>query len=131
MIKHCLGVKNPADALSHHLDYAPKEGEFQVNSLLPVLQEKLQQSLKGPECLTRPIQADLLAQGVVEIGSLHPTKASIEDSCDSNTELADEYCTNGNTDILDLLVPHHMVRAAMASETAYSITPKDSMIDLI
>ena len=70
-------------------------------------------------------------QGVVETGLPHPTKALIEDSCDSNTESADEYCTDGDIDILDLLMPHYIVRAAMAGEIAYSITPKDSMIDLI
>jgi hypothetical protein len=34
-------VKNPADAPSRRPDYAPKEGEFRKNSLLPTLQDKL------------------------------------------------------------------------------------------
>jgi hypothetical protein len=239
VIEHRPGAKNPADAPSRRPDYAPKDGEFRKNSLLPSLQDKLritmgmtesgsrqlamaartqgQGALAGWSCqrssrdrtgnaVRQPLSHEI-AGGSCEVSNLDqcdgsvapapgsggiPTKSSAigpvaentrvikgpvvraqgwrdssegprtlspalgtgtiacrglaglnggwpspvvggsaDSACEDIRDIADEYYADGDTGILDPLVPRLLAKLAMDGETAYSHTLPTSMVELV
>lgn len=128
VIEHRPGAKNPADAPSRRPDYAPAKGEFAKNSLLPVLQEQLRRSLSKDAEQTSKITGALAAQVHV---TLIPLNSDYEDSHCGISIPVDEYRTDGDTGVPDILVPRRVARAAMAGETAYATELKESMIEFL
>ena len=152
VIEHRPGTLNPADAPSRRPDYAPKEGEFMENSLLPTLQEKLRKSLGDDEEAVRRAHSALV-QGYAAmptpkscistmVGNMTLTPKSdcphsVAEDCDDaacdahDMSIVDEWCAAGDTGILDPLVPRLMAAQASQGETAYTLVLKNSMVELL
>ena len=127
IIEHCPGIKNPADALSHRPDYEPKEGDTFDGTLLPTLQAKSTHGLIKPEEWNN-IPSEF---NEINVSMMMRSKAAKQDKDKINIDKedtrrkdrnapADENHTEGDTEILDNLVPRALVRESTGPKPAYS-----------
>ncbi len=124
VIEHRPGKSNPADAPSRRPDYA--QG-FTDRTMLPVLQEKLRRgAIKAGEWTNVPPEASPVVAAV--LAQREEQWAPAVDTCLPHGPVSDvdmdESNTDGDTGILDTLVPRLLVNAAMETETAYSEMPE-------
>lgn len=127
IIEHRPGIKNPADAPSRRPDYEPEEGDTFDGTLLPTLQAKLTRGLIKPEEWNNvPSEFNEINGGMMTRSRAVKKDEDKMNVDEANTRRmdrnapADENHTNGDTEILDNLVPRALVRESIGPETAYS-----------
>ena len=136
IIKHCLGISNPADVPSQRPDYEPMEGKVLKDILLPILQEKLLHGLIKPEEWSN-VPSEL---GPLTISMMMCSKKAAQTkkqdvneagTClgDQNTP-TDENHTNDDIDILDTTVPWALIKDAMGLEIVYS-DPEETITEFL
>lgn len=116
IIEHHPGIKNPTDAPSCRPDYEPEEGDTFDGTLLPTLQAKLTHGLIKPEEWNN-IPSEF---NEINVSMMMCSKAAKQDKDKINIDKedtrrkdrnapADENHTEGDTEILDNLVPQALV----------------------
>jgi hypothetical protein len=92
-------------------------------------------SSEGPRTLSPALGTGTIAcRGLAGLNGDWPSPiigGSADSACEDIKDIADEYHADGDTGILDPLVPRLLTRVAMDGETAYSHTLPTSMVEIV